>query len=210
MPESIFASGLGPGPANFSPLTPLRFLSRSAAIYPERTAIIHGPRRISYREFDTRSRRLASALARGAASARGDTVAVDGAERAGDARGALRRADARRRAQRAQLPAGRPYHRFILEHGEAKVLITDREFSDDVGGRSRCSGAASRSSTRRSALRGPGERLGEIEYEALLAEGEPDFDWRGPATSGRRSASSTRRAPRATRRASCITIAART
>jgi fatty-acyl-CoA synthase len=58
MPERIFASGLGSGPANFSPLTPLRFLSRSAAIYPERTAIIHGPRRISYREFDTRSRRL--------------------------------------------------------------------------------------------------------------------------------------------------------
>ena len=61
MPESIFASGLGPGPANFSPLTPLRFLARSAAIYPERPAIIHGPRRISYREFDARARRLASA-----------------------------------------------------------------------------------------------------------------------------------------------------
>src|SRR5262249_1563816 len=75
MPESIFASGLGPGPANFSPLPPLRFLARPAAIYPERTAIIHGPRRISYREFDARARRLASALAaRGIGE--GDTVAV--------------------------------------------------------------------------------------------------------------------------------------
>ena len=75
MPENIFASGLGPGPANFSPLTPLRFLPRSAAIYPDRTAIIHGSRRISYREFDARSRRLASALAaRGIG--KGDTVAV--------------------------------------------------------------------------------------------------------------------------------------
>ncbi len=75
MEESIFASGLGPGPANFSPLTPLRFLSRSAAIYPDRTAIIDGPRRISYREFDARARRLASALAaRGIGES--DTVAV--------------------------------------------------------------------------------------------------------------------------------------
>src|SRR6266545_4258092 len=75
MPESIFASGLGPGPANFSPLTPLRFLSRSAAVHPDRTAIVHGSRRISYREFDARSRRLASALAaRGIGE--GDTVAV--------------------------------------------------------------------------------------------------------------------------------------
>src|SRR2546427_2822362 len=75
MPENIFASGLGPGPANSSPLTPLRFLPRSAAIYPDRTAIIHGSRRISYREFDARSRRLASALAaRGIGE--GDTGAV--------------------------------------------------------------------------------------------------------------------------------------
>src|SRR5262247_4614829 len=75
MADSIFASGLGPGPANFSPLTPLRFLSRSAAIYPDRTAIVHGTRRISYREFDARARRLASALAtRGIGP--GDTVSA--------------------------------------------------------------------------------------------------------------------------------------
>src|SRR5882672_8946304 len=75
MPEYIFTSGLGPRPSSFSPLPPLRFLPRSAAIYPDRTAVIHGERRISYRELDARSRRLASALAaRGIGE--GDTVAV--------------------------------------------------------------------------------------------------------------------------------------
>src|SRR6266851_8720015 len=132
MPDNIFTSGLGPGPANFSPLTPLRFLSRSAAIYPDRPAIIHGPRRISYREFDARSRRLASALAaRGIGE--GDTVAVvlpnvpamleahQGVPALGAVLNAINtRLDARTIA-------------YILGHGEAKVLITDREFSAPVG-----------------------------------------------------------------------------
>jgi fatty-acyl-CoA synthase len=121
MPESIFASGLGPGPANFSPLTPLRFLSRSAAIDPQRTAIIHGPRRISYREFDARARPLASALAaRGIGE--GDTVAVvlpngpamlearQGVPALGAVLNAINtRLDARTIA-------------YILAHGEAKAL----------------------------------------------------------------------------------------
>ena len=176
MPENIFASGLGPGPANFSPLTPLRFLPRSAAIYPDRTAIIHGSRRISYREFDARSRRLASALAaRGIGE--GDTVAVvlpnvpaileahHGVPALGAVLNAINtRLDARTIA-------------YILSHGEAKVLITDREFSPTVR-------EALAQLDRRPLVidlddplyEGPGERLGEIEYEALLAQGAPDFE----------------------------------
>ena len=75
MKESIFATGFGRVEANCAALTPIAFLPRSAAIHPDRTAIIHGPRRISYREFDARTRRLASALAALGVGA-GDTVSV--------------------------------------------------------------------------------------------------------------------------------------
>lgn len=60
-------------PANFQPLTPLGFLERAAAVYPAHTAIIHGPLRRTYAEFYTRTRRLASALAKRGIR-RGDTV----------------------------------------------------------------------------------------------------------------------------------------
>src|SRR5258705_11032048 len=60
--DSIFRIGLGRAAANFAALTPLGFLPRAASIYPDRVAMIHGDRRISYREFDARARRLASAL----------------------------------------------------------------------------------------------------------------------------------------------------
>src|SRR5258705_11516409 len=62
--DSIFRIGLGRAAANFAALTPLGFLPRAASIYPDRVAMIHGDRRISYREFDARARRLASALSR--------------------------------------------------------------------------------------------------------------------------------------------------
>src|SRR6266545_1562307 len=176
MPESIFASGLGPGPANFSPLTPLRFLSRSAAVHPDRTAIVHGSRRISYREFDARSRRLASALAaRGIGE--GDTVAVvlpnvpamleahQGVPALGAVLNAINtRLDARTIA-------------YILAHGEAKALITDREFSPTVRE------ALARLDRKPLVVdlddplyEGPGDRLGKIEYEEFLAQGSPDFE----------------------------------
>src|SRR6185369_2668432 len=67
--------GLPKTPANFQPLTPLTFLERAAAVFPEHPAIIHGKLKRTYREFYTRSRQLASALAR-RGIARGDTVSV--------------------------------------------------------------------------------------------------------------------------------------
>ena len=48
-------------PANFAPLTPVTFLTRSAAVHPDHVAVIHGPRRITYRQLEERARRLASA-----------------------------------------------------------------------------------------------------------------------------------------------------
>src|SRR5437763_13578332 len=70
-----YDTGLERNPANFQPLTPLSFLERAAAVFPDQTAIIHGPLRRSYAEFYARTRRLASALAQRGIK-RGDTVAV--------------------------------------------------------------------------------------------------------------------------------------
>src|SRR5690606_39069991 len=70
-----FETGLGRGPANHVPLSPLSFLPRAAAVYPERTAVIHGALRYSWAEVYQRCRRLASALAKRGIG-RGDTVAV--------------------------------------------------------------------------------------------------------------------------------------
>ena len=75
MAQSPYDTDLDRNPANFQPLTPLSFLERSAQVYPDRIAIIHGPIRRTYRDFHVRSKRLASALAaRGIG--KGDTVAV--------------------------------------------------------------------------------------------------------------------------------------
>ncbi|MCH8809411.1 MAG: AMP-binding protein, partial [Proteobacteria bacterium] len=61
---SLFEQNLERNQANSAPLTPITFLRRAAAIYPDKTAVIHGPRRFTYRDLHARSCRLASALAR--------------------------------------------------------------------------------------------------------------------------------------------------
>ena len=72
---SIYEQGLAPAPVNHVALSPLSFIERTASIYPERLAVIHGAIRRDWRETYRRCRRLASALA-GRGIGRGDTVAV--------------------------------------------------------------------------------------------------------------------------------------
>ena len=173
---SPYATGLDPRQANYVPLTPLSFLARSAAVYPDKPAVIHGDRTFTYAEFAARCRRLASALTRRGVGP-GDTVAVMapnvpamleahfGVPMAGAVLNALNyRLDARTIA-------------FLLEHSEAKVLITDREFAETIE-------AALGQSRRRPLVididdplyEGDGRRLGETDYEALLVEGDPEFE----------------------------------
>ncbi len=168
-------------PANDVPLTPLSFLSRSAEVHPERVAIIHGERRLSYREFYARARRLASALERHGIRA-GDTVSAMlpnvpamldvhfGVPMLGAVLNTINtRLDARTVA-------------YILEHGEAKALITDREFAGVIG-------PALKQVKRRLLVidvddplyDGPGPRVGSVEYEDFIAQGSPDFAWMPPA-----------------------------
>jgi fatty-acyl-CoA synthase len=181
MSVSPYDRDLDRNPANFQPLTPLTFLARTATVFPERVAIIHGDLRRSYRDFYARSRRLASALARRGIT-RGDTVSVllantpamlechYGVPMTG---GVLNTLNTRLDA---------PILAFTLDHAETKVLIVDREFSGLMR-------AALALATVKPLVidyddpvyEGPGERLGEIEYEDLLASGDPDYDWRPPS-----------------------------
>jgi fatty-acyl-CoA synthase len=166
--------GLDKNPANYVPLSPISFLLRSAAVYPNRLAVAHGERRYSWREALERCRRLASALAaRGVGH--GDTVAVmaPNIPEAFEAHFGVPMAGAVLNALNTRLDAATIA--FILKHGEAKVLLTDTEFAPVIG-------EALRQLDEKPLVidiadaQGPGgERLGDMDYERLLATGDPAF-----------------------------------
>lgn len=180
MTSTAYDIDLDRNPANFQPLTPLTFLERAAAVFPDHTAIIHGPLRRSYAEFYARSRRLASALAKHGIS-RGDTVAAllpntpamlechYGVPMTGGVLNTLNtRLDAAIIA-------------FSLDHGEAKVLIADREFSKTVkAALALCKVKPLVIDYDDPVYDGPGERLGTIEYEDFLVTGDQDYAWAMP------------------------------
>ncbi|MDB5559454.1 MAG: AMP-dependent synthetase and ligase, partial [Enterovirga sp.] len=167
-------------PANHQPLTPLQFLERAAHTFPDRTAIIHGGLRRSYAEFYARTRRLASALAKRGIG-RGDTVAVVLANTPAmlESHYGVPMCGAVLNTLNTRLDAATVA--FALDHGEAKVLITDREFAPVV------KAALASASVKPLVVDyddpefdGPGEVLGDLDYEALLAEGDPAFAWQPP------------------------------
>jgi fatty-acyl-CoA synthase len=180
MTISPYDQDLDRNPANFQPLTPLTLLERAAQVFPDRLAIAHGPLRRNYREFYARSRRLASALAR-RGFARGDTIAVMlantpamlechyGVPMSGAVLNTLNtRLDAVALA-------------FMLDHGEAKALFVDREFSATIAATLKlCKARPLIVDYDDAEYDGPGERLGALDYEALIAEGDPEFTWLRP------------------------------
>src|SRR5580700_6399949 len=115
-------------PANFQPLTPLTFLERAAAVFPDHVAVIHGALKRSYREFYARSRRLASVLTR-RGFGRGDTIAVLLANTPAmlECHYGVPMCGAVLNTLNTRLDAAAIA--FMLAHGEAKALIVDREFS---------------------------------------------------------------------------------
>ncbi len=180
MAQSPYDTDLDRNPANFQPLTPLSFLERAASVFPDQTAIIHGPLRRNYREFYARTRRLASALQQRGIG-RGDTVSAVLANTPGmlECHYGVPMCDAVLNTINTRLDAA--VIAFQFDHAETKVLITDREFSKVV----------------KEALRfakvkplvidyddpeftGEGERLGAIEYEDFITGGDPGFAWRMP------------------------------
>ncbi len=166
--------------ANYQPLTPITFLERAAKVFPERVAILHGTRGWTYADFYARTRKLASALARHGIK-RGDTVAAMMTNTPGMVelhygvpmtQGVLNTLNTRLDA--ATLA-------FMLDHGEAKVLITDREFAPvvkQVLALAKAKPLVIDYDDRE--FPQDGEMLGSVEYEQFIADGDPEFAWSMP------------------------------
>ena len=173
---NIYDQDLDKNPANYHPLTPLSFLKRSARVFPNKAAIIHGDNLTTYQDFYTRCRRLGSALNRRGIGI-GDTVAVMspntpamlelhyGVPMCGAVLNALNY-----RLDPATIA-------FILKHGEAKILFTDREFSDTIKEALKIHNSDISVIDIDDPLAESGDLIGEKEYESLLEEGDPDFEW---------------------------------
>ena len=176
---SIFDQGLAPVDANYAVQSPVDFIERTATVYPEYPAVIHGAIRYTWAQTYERCRRLASAL-KGRGIGRGDTVAVMlpnipamveshfGVPMIGAVLNTLNvRLDAEAIA-------------FMLEHGEAKVVIADREFGEVI------KDAVSRLDTKPLVIDvddpeyGEGVQVSDLDYEAFLQEGDPAFQWSFP------------------------------
>jgi fatty-acyl-CoA synthase len=168
--------GLDRTTANFAPLTPLVFLDWSADVYPDRPAVVHGARRYTWAQTRERCRRLASALV-GRGVRPGDTVAVMAANTPElyEAHFGVPMTGAVLNALNTRLDAATLS--FMLEHGEARVLLVDREFSP-VARRAVASMTTPRPlivDIDDSEYDGTEARIGALDYEALLAEGDPGF-----------------------------------
>ncbi|MGL5115032.1 MAG: acyl-CoA synthetase [Beijerinckiaceae bacterium] len=182
---SISTDGLVRNPANHQPLTPLSFLRRAAEVWPGRTAIIHGPLRRTWREFDQRSRHLASALQRRGIG-KGDTVAalLPNTPPMLEAHHGVPMAGAVLNAMNTRLDAATIA--FQLDHGEAKLFLVDNEFAPLAQAAWAMSSkkppiiACEDVAFPQPAFPAAGAQP-EMEYEALLCSGDPDFRWDYPA-----------------------------
>ena len=180
MTANPYETDLDRNPANFVALTPLSFIERTAAVYPDRVAIIHGSFRQTWRQTYERCRRLASALA-GMGLGPGDTVSVMlpnipamcevhfGVPMCGAVLNTLNtRLDAESIA-------------FMLKHSGAKVLITDREYSQTMTQALDMLEHKPLVVDVDDPLFEGGHAIGSLDYEALLARGDPDWAWPWPA-----------------------------
>ena len=180
MTASPYDQDLEKTAANYQALTPLSFLERAAAVYPDRTAVIHGPATTGYHELYARARRLASALARRGIGFR-DTVSVmlPNVPPMIEAHYGVAMTGAVLHAMNTRLDA--EIIAFQLDHANTRVLITDREFAPAM----KAALALAKVKPLVVDYDDPefpqtGARLGSIEYEAFIGEGDPAFEWRRP------------------------------
>ena len=180
---SIFDQDLPQTPANHAPMSPLSFIERTAEVYPTRLAIVHGDLRQDWASTYRRCRQLASALAQ-AGIGKNDTVAVmlPNTPPMVEAHFGIPMAGAVLNALNTRLDPETVA--FMLDHGEAKAVIVDPEFSGVMK-----KALALRQSTRpllvidvEDALyAGPSEKIGAVTYEAFVAQGDAAFAWSLPA-----------------------------
>jgi len=179
---SIFDQDLPQTPANHAPISPLSFIERTAEVYPKRLAIVHGDLRQDWATTYRRTRQLASALTQ-AGIGKNDTVAVmlPNTPPMVEAHFGIPMAGAVLNALNTRLDPETVA--FMLDHGEAKAVIVDPEFSGVMK-----KALALRQSTRpllvidvEDALyTGASEKLGAVTYEAFVASGDGNFAWSLP------------------------------
>jgi fatty-acyl-CoA synthase len=178
--KTAYEIGLDKNKANYVPLSPLSFLERSAQVHPKLTSVVYEDRSFTWAETYARSRRFASMLAKRGIG-RGDTVAVmlPNVPAMYEAHFAIPMVGAVVNALNTRLDA--PALAFMLDHGEAKVLLVDPEHAQVMEDAMR-------------QMKGPkpfvidvddkafsgGKRIGEIEYEGWIAQGDPKFAWSVP------------------------------
>jgi len=174
-----YEDGLPRTAANFAPLTPLIFLARTAEVYPEHPSLVHGETRYTWAQTYARCRRLASALAkRGVSSGDAVSIVAPNVPAIYEASFAVPMLGAVLNTINTRLDAATIA--LILEHAQAKVLITDGEFSTTV--------AAALAELDHPPLvididdpmAPPGKLLGELTYEEFLDQGDPGFQWIAP------------------------------
>ncbi|MDP2123048.1 MAG: acyl-CoA synthetase [Parvibaculum sp.] len=176
-----YETGLDKNPANHQPLSPLSFLKRAAEVYPEKLAVVHGDLRRDYATLYARCRKLASALSERGIGL-GDTVAVIAPNipemlelHYGPAMTGAVVNTINTRLDAAAIG-------FMFDHGEAKALFVDREFA----GLAREALALAKVKPfiidiDDAFYDGPGEKIGETDYESFIAAGDPHFNWQLPA-----------------------------
>jgi fatty-acyl-CoA synthase len=181
---SIYDEDLGKNPANYVPLSPVSFVERSAEVYADLPAVLHGSRRYSWRETRERAARLAAAL-RALGVQRGTTVSVmlPNVPEMVEAHYAVPALNAVLHALNIRLDAA--LLAWQLQHCEVAVLITDREFAPVMAKvlrilRTEHGRTPHVIDVCDSEYRGAGERLGADEYEALLAAHAPLTSLPGP------------------------------
>lgn len=180
MVSSPYETDLEKNPANYQPLTPLSFLDRTAKVFPNKLAIVHGSTRLTYGEFYGNARKLASMLASNGIG-KGDTVSV-----------MLSNTPSMLEAHYAVPMTGAVLHSmntrldpaiiaFQLDHAESKLLITDREFAPII------KEALSIATVRPLVIDyddkefpQDGEFLGSRTFDEFIAAGDPDFAWQMP------------------------------
>ncbi len=165
--------------ANFVPLSPLSFIERTAKVYPNRLSVIHGDRCYTWAETYARSRQLADALSKRGIG-KGDTVAIMGANtpETYEAHYGVPMTGAVLNTLNIRLDAATIA--YILDHGEAKVLLTDREFSPTVKEALEQCEASPIVINIDDELANGGELIGEMDYETFISGGSADFDWSLP------------------------------
>src|SRR5450830_76453 len=175
MSAAAYSQGLEKTSANHLPLTPLHFLDRTADVFPQRVALVHGPLRQTWARTRERCYRLASALVRAGIKPL-DTVSIIAPNTPAmlEAHFGVLLSGAVLNTINCRLDA--QGIAFILRHGESKLLLVDREFAPVAAEAIALLAHPPRLIDIGDLLAPPGAAIGETDYESFLAGGDPAFE----------------------------------